>query len=219
MTYTQFTLFSTFFGELVDDALGSIVYGFETISSRNAIRANSAIQIPERGGVFIVVQRGVITTKFLNHDLFLSENAWCATDNGANFTILTDSVVAVFQTLNYHGTISFGIIEPEGRLKYIDGCKDSILFQPIKHGLPCLNALYMPNGIHQTAHTHPSARAGIILSGFGRCVAEDRQCGLHPGAVFYLPANKTHKFRTDYSGAAVKLAVYHPDSVTGHQET
>ena len=52
-----------------------------------------------------------------------------------------------------------GLLEAHGRLKYIDGAMDSILFGPIKKGDPIINALYMPPGIHQTI-AHASLDAG-----------------------------------------------------------
>ena len=57
--------------------------------------------------------------------------------------------------------------EGEGRLKYIDGCTDSLLISPVKRGMPCLNHLHFPKHTEQTFHTHPSYRAGIVAYGSG----------------------------------------------------
>ena len=54
-----------------------------------------------------------------------------------------------------------GPIETHGRLRYIDGCTDSLLISPPVKGDPCLNFLYIPPNLDQTAHTHPSCRIGL----------------------------------------------------------
>jgi hypothetical protein len=76
----------------------------------------------------------------------------------------------VITRLGYRGVFTVGgPIEPTGRLRYIDGCTDSLLLPPQMSGDPCLNALYFPAGISQTQHTHPSARIGLVVRGAGEC--------------------------------------------------
>ena len=60
-----------------------------------------------------------------------------------------------------------GPVEADGRLPYIDGCRDTVLVSPPVYGEPCLNHLHVPHSIHQTEHTHPSQRIGVILRGSG----------------------------------------------------
>lgn len=48
-----------------------------------------------------------------------------------------------------------GPIESQGRLRYIDGCSDSLLIAPIMLGGPCLNLLHIPKFTKQSRHTHP----------------------------------------------------------------
>lgn len=117
-----------------------------------------------------------------------------------------------------------GPIEEQGRLKYIDGCTDSLLIPPVKIGDPCLNLLYFPPGIDQTAHTHPSDRIGIILSGQGRCHYWDESSNweealidLVPGMIFTIHTNGKHKFSTPY-GENMRVLAYHPDSDFGPRD-
>lgn len=107
-----------------------------------------------------------------------------------------------------------GPVERRGRLKYIDGCTDSLLVAPIKQGDPCLNLLYFPEGIDQTPHTHPSDRIGLILWGRGECVTDDGVVALEPGKIFRIHAEGKHKFRT-LSGSDMVVIAYHPDSDYG----
>ncbi len=120
----------------------------------------------------------------------------------------------------YRGTFMIGgPVEPVGRLRYIDGCTDSLLIPPVMKGDPCLNALYFPPGIDQTAHTHPSDRIGMVASGRGRCIydrgdGEDETIDLVPGMVFCIHTDGRHKFATPY-GEAMRVIAYHPDSDQG----
>lgn len=107
-----------------------------------------------------------------------------------------------------------GPVEPSGRLKYIDGCTDSLLVPPVKMGDPCLNALYFPADIDQTEHTHPSIRVGIVLSGKGECIADDTVYPLVPETIFVIHEEGLHKFRTLGTDGMVVIA-YHPDSDFG----
>ncbi len=106
-----------------------------------------------------------------------------------------------------------GPVEHEGRLRYIDGCSDSLLIPPVVCGDPCLNLLYIPAGTDQTEHTHPSLRAGLIVSGRGVCRTPDGCASLKPGAVFVIPAETRHSFHTDED--ELRVIAWHPDSDTG----
>jgi quercetin dioxygenase-like cupin family protein len=117
---------------------------------------------------------------------------------------------------HYHGVVHVGgPIEAKGRLRYIDGCTDSLLIPPQRRGEPCLNLLQFPPGIDQTAHTHPSARAGMIVSGRGRCVADGvGEVDLIPGMAFCIHPGGVHKFQTPY-GVEMRVVAFHPDSDFG----
>ena len=111
-----------------------------------------------------------------------------------------------------------GPAENEGRLKYIDGCTDSLLIPPIMLGDPCLNLLYFPPDIDQTAHTHPSDRIGIVMSGKGKCVAwqdgVEESIDLVAGMIWVIHTDGVHKFQTPY-GESMRVLAYHPDSDYG----
>lgn len=115
-----------------------------------------------------------------------------------------------------------GPIEPHGRLRYIDGCTDSLLVPPTVLGEPCFNHLHFPPSIAQTCHTHPSDRVGMVTRGRGRCVvppSSDEPDGadipLVPGVVFEIPQGSPHSFFTDESH--LDVIAWHPDSDFGPQ--
>jgi quercetin dioxygenase-like cupin family protein len=115
---------------------------------------------------------------------------------------------------NYLGLFQIGgPIEPRGRLQYIDGCSDTLLVPPPVFGDPCLNLLYLPPGTTQTAHTHPSLRAGLIAAGEGRCHTRGGQHDLLPGTAFLIEAESLHSFHT--TDHALYVIAFHPDSDFG----
>lgn len=106
-----------------------------------------------------------------------------------------------------------GPVEETGRLRYIDGCTDSLLISPPVLGDPCLNLLHIPPGTRQTAHTHPSIRVGLIARGSGECVTPGGRFALRPGLGFVIAADELHSFHTDREPLLV--IAYHPDSDFG----
>lgn len=104
-----------------------------------------------------------------------------------------------------------------GRLSYIDGCSNTNLIAPLRNGDPCLNYLYLPAGINQSAHVHPTARIGLISGGrgFARYWAEGeaKTIPLETGVLFWLPRFTRHSFHTESSYLSVM--VFHPDSEGG----
>lgn len=115
---------------------------------------------------------------------------------------------------NYRGILTItGAIEQTGRLNYIDGCSATLLVSPLKLGDPCINFLYIPEGIDQTPHTHPSLRLGLVVSGQGICKVEEEEYKLQPSTLFCLPEDKLHSFHTQ--DKALRIVVYHPDSDVG----
>jgi len=133
--------------------------------------------------------------------------------NGAG-SIEGPSQGIVASRLGYNGFFQIGgPVEEQGRLKYIDGCTDSLLVPPVMMGDPCLNLLYFPPGIDQTPHTHPSIRVGLVIRGAGRCVTPGETIPLLPGRPFLIPAEGLHSFHTDDNSLTV--IAYHPDSDFG----
>ena len=123
----------------------------------------------------LYVYEGVVKISKTNSSSFLITNGMFASFTG-NVEISKDTIgKAVVIEINHsegeyyknHYRAFFtigGEIEDKGRLRYIDGCTDSLLIPPVKKGDPCLNHLHFPKNITQTPHTHPSHR--IYLSSF-----------------------------------------------------
>jgi AraC-like ligand binding domain len=125
----------------------------------------------------------------------------------------------VITRIGFVGMFSIGgKLEENGRLRYIDGCRDTLLIPPILKGDPCLNALYFPKSIIQTPHTHPSVRVGVVAKGRGECVTPDGVFPLESGKAFIIPPDSLHSFNT-YNDKMIVIA-YHPDSDFGatHEE-
>ena len=108
-----------------------------------------------------------------------------------------------------------GPIASTGRFAYIDGGLTSLLIGPVAKGDPCLHALYMPAGVEQTVHSHPSDRIGLIIQGEGYCVADKTRHALRPGVLFHIPPNQPHQFCT---GQPLLFIVFHPDSDIGFSD-
>ena len=106
-----------------------------------------------------------------------------------------------------------GPIEERGRLRYIDGCTDSLLVPPVLRGDPCLNLLHLPPSTRQTPHTHPSIRVGLAVRGAGSCVTPEGMVALMPGRAFVIHADALHCFQTGPSELLV--LAYHPESDFG----
>jgi mannose-6-phosphate isomerase-like protein (cupin superfamily) len=109
-----------------------------------------------------------------------------------------------------------GPIEARGRLRYIDGCTDSLLIPPWRRGEACLNHLHIPPGVEQTMHTHPSDRIGVVVRGRGQCVTPAGFTELKPGLIWRIPADGLHRFRTE--GESLDVVAWHPDSDTGSSD-
>jgi quercetin dioxygenase-like cupin family protein len=120
----------------------------------------------------------------------------------------------VISRLGYQGLFQVGgPVEATGRLRYIDGCSDTLLVCPPVLGEPCLNHLHMPPGTDQTAHTHPSERIGVIVRGTGECRTPGGTFALRPGMGWRIPTGCLHSFFT--RGAPLDVLAWHPDSDFG----
>lgn len=129
-------------------------------------------------------------------------------------TIRGEGNALVISDLNRIGLFSIGgPIENTGRLRYIDGCSDTLLISPTVKGDPCLNFLKLPPNTNQTSHVHPSFRLGVIVSGSGHCDGPSHTQTLTAGKIFYIPANCEHRFRTQ--NQSLSVIAFHPDSDFG----
>ncbi len=121
----------------------------------------------------------------------------------------------VISHLGYEGLRQVGgPIEQSGRLRYIDGCTDTLLVCPPRLGEPCLNHLHIPPHTAQSAHTHPSERVGVILRGRGECRTGDGKVWpLSPGMGWRIPTGALHSFFTE--DESLDVIAWHPDSDFG----
>jgi len=124
----------------------------------------------------------------------------------------------VIQVHGWRGMFQVGgPIESRGRLRYIDGCTDTLLVSPPRKGDACLNHLHFPTGIRQTMHTHPSVRCGIVARGQGRAIMPGGlEQPLVPGSVWLLRPEGEHCFYTD--GQTMDVIAFHPDSDCGPED-
>lgn len=120
----------------------------------------------------------------------------------------------IISRLDYRGLRQIGgPLESQGRLRYIDGCTDTLLVCPPRLGEPCLNHLHLPPHTDQTAHTHPSERIGVILRGAGECRTPGGIHTLQPGMGWRIPTSSLHSFLTTED--SLDVIAWHPDSDFG----
>lgn len=140
--------------------------------------------------------------------MYFSQKSPCQLILSHHSTILTVQVDA-YNCLSHIG----GPVEATGRLKYIDGCSDTLLISPSRLGEPCLNLLHFPPNTKQTSHHHPSFRFGVVIAGQGVSVTTGNQSNLNVGDCFFIPALLEHKFDTyDHS---MNIIAFHPESDWG----
>jgi quercetin dioxygenase-like cupin family protein len=179
------------------------------------ISPNSELELPSGFTHFGVVLSGEINLRYLTRERHLSAGDFFSVSEAATVSSLT-GIGMVTSAHGYIGLNLFGgPIEEKGRLRYIDGCTDTLLVPPVRRGDACLNHLHFPSGVVQTPHTHPSIRAGVVLRGSGECIIPgvDRPIPLLPGYAFVIETHAVHSFNT--TGYSMDVIAFHPDSDTG----
>ena len=179
------------------------------------------LELPERGSTFY----GFIfdTVRGARARIEMAGGRAFALDKGMYFCsneplIITDGIGIAIERLMHNGMFMMGgPVEKSGRLKYIDGCTDSLLIPPVRKGDPCLNSLHFPESIDQTMHAHPSMRLGIVSDGGGICITPDEETVMYPGQVFGIHTMAPHKFRTG-NNQHMTVVAYHPDSDFGPED-
>ena len=173
---------------------------------------DSEIDVPDGSTHFGFVSRGHVRLRCasgafdLNHGMYFAvPGAMRVAGHGTGMVVSMTGVRALFQI--------GGPVEAKGRLRYIDGCSDTLLIAPPLRGDPCLNLLHIPPGTNQTAHTHPSLRVGIVVDGAGSCRTPEGDTPLTPGLVFAIPTGRRHSFHTDRR--SLRIVAWHPDSDCG----
>jgi quercetin dioxygenase-like cupin family protein len=164
---------------------------------------------------FGIVIKGEIELKYLNRIRPLIAGDFFSVV-GRAVILSTTGVGMITSACRYNGlNISGGPIEDIGRLRYIDGCTDTLLVPPVRKGDACLNHLHFPAGVTQTPHTHPSIRVGIVYRGRGECIipVANKPLPLTPGYIFVIETEAVHSFNT--RDEAMDIIAFHPDSDTG----
>lgn len=167
-----------------------------------------------RGTSFVFVWEGFALASGRFGSMMLQPGMYGCFTEGTLRTYRGTRIIWIRSDGGYIGMFQVGgPLEREGRLKYIDGCTDSILIPPVKKGDPCLNHLHFPVGIRQTMHTHPEVRLGMVVKGMGYCTTEDGEKALVPGVVFAILPDGKHAFRTEKH--TLDVIAWHPTTDVG----
>lgn len=175
---------------------------------------NSIVNLPVGYTHFGIVMKGEIYLKYSLRKRILTKDDFFSVVGPA--VINSKGLGMIISAKNYTGmNLSGGPLEEKGRLKYIDGCTDTLLIAPVRKGDPCLNHLHFPSGIVQTPHTHPSVRIGVVYKGSGECIlpTENIKIPLMQGHAFVIKTNTVHSFNT--KDESMDIVAFHPDSDTG----
>lgn len=186
------------------------------------LRALGAPAAPERlathGTTTLFVTAGRVALRGERFEATLTAPAWAVLAEPVELSARTEDARALaLDDPSHRGLTQLGpTLEARGRLRYVDGCTDSLLVCPPRLGEPCLNHLHIPAGTRQSAHHHPSIRVGVIARGHGRCVTAEGEHALSPGLGWLIPAGLVHAFHTD--DTALDVLAWHPDSDFGPRD-
>jgi mannose-6-phosphate isomerase class I len=161
--------------------------------------------------VFVAEGKAVLTKEEMAFTLYQGMYA----NVGKAFELhVPEGKTMIIQQHSHRGLFQIGgPVEQKGRLRYIDGCSDTLLVPPSILGEPCFNLLHIPAHTFQSQHTHPSFRIGVILQGTGICKTPANEIPLSPGMAFVIPEEGIHSFVTSHEELLV--VAYHPDSDFG----
>lgn len=176
---------------------------------------DSTLRLPDGCTHFGVVVSGCIRLIYPERVRTLKEGDFFSVSTRAMIES-SSGLGMISSAFGYTGLNVFGgPLEATGRLRYIDGCTDTLLVPPVRKGNPCLNHLHFPNRIVQTPHTHPSIRSGIVYRGRGLCVVPQQQepVPLIPGYAFIIETDAVHSFNT--LDDTMDIIAFHPDSDAG----
>jgi|CXWL01.1.fsa_nt_gi mannose-6-phosphate isomerase-like protein (cupin superfamily) len=195
----------------------TIVFGFNQHSLAEERYLRKVIFGENKDTIFGMVTDGTLR---LNVRDGKGDGNKLALDKGSFFVVpgntsfFGKAVALLILKLDYKGYFQIGgPLEERGRLKYIDGCSDTLLVSPPIAGEPCLNHLHIPRDINQTRHDHPSERIGVILRGSGFCRTPDGDYPLTPGIGWHIPAGQLHSFHTEAD--SLDVIAWHPESTFG----
>jgi hypothetical protein len=187
--------------DLSRDEFPSVVHGW----------VDDALRLDDDGTHFLFVVNRPAELSCASGTFALSPGMYAAVPGALRVALGTGIIIT---RVGYRGFFHLGgPVEQTGRLRYIDGCSDSLLIPPVVQGDPCVNLLHLPPGVRQTEHTHPSFRVGLVICGAGLCIVPSGRVALTPGAVFVIQAHGRHCFHTD--DQPLLVLAYHPDSDFG----
>jgi quercetin dioxygenase-like cupin family protein len=192
--------------DLSDDTYPTSIYGW----------SKRPLDLPANATHYGIVLTGspVITDTEEQSHTFLIQAEMFFVWPGEGVLVGHNSSGLIISRLGYRGLRQIGgPIEAEGRLRYIDGCTDTLLVCPPRLGEPCLNHLHIPPHTSQSQHTHPSERIGVILRGRGECRTPDGVYSLTPGMGWRIPTGCLHSFYTE--DESLDVVAWHPDSDFG----
>jgi hypothetical protein len=190
--------------DLSDDAFPALVYGVHDDTIDLPDDATHYGMLTEGGGILHDA-----------HDRFRLRAGMFFVMAGACRLAAPGGRGLIISRLGYQGLRQVGgPVEKTGRLRYIDGCTDTLLVCPPRLGEPCLNHLHIPPHTAQSQHTHPSERIGVILRGQGECRTGDGTVyPLAPGMGWRIPTGAKHSFFTGET--SLDVIAWHPDSDFG----
>ncbi|HNN93375.1 MAG TPA: cupin domain-containing protein [Pseudomonadota bacterium] len=173
----------------------------------------AALSLADDDTHFCLITDGQVTVVRDRDRFTLRPGAFCVVP-GAGTLDGTTGRSLVISRLGYRGLFQIGgPLEAGGRLRYIDGCSDTLLVCPPRLGEPCLNHLHIPPRTHQSSHSHPSERIGVIAAGSGTCITDQGHYPLSPGMAWRIPAGSRHCFVT--SDQPLDVLAWHPDTDFG----
>lgn len=173
-----------------------------------------AIDIIDESSIYAYVQSGTLEVESEFFKTVIREKMYLSLNGPTMLKLSADSKVLLIQIHNFLCmNMIGGPLEEKGRLRYINGCSDTLLIPPSRLGEPCLNLLHFPMNTNQTKHFHPSLRFGIVVDGEGESVSGTTVTPLKAGDCFLIPATVTHKFNT--YGSKMNVIAFHPDSDWG----
>jgi len=182
------------------------------------------------GNQFILFANGRIPMMLESGMYFSTSQKFIICGTGKMILIEVVHSAGIYPETSYRAAnVTGGPVEKEGRLKYIDGCTDSLIIPPIKLGNPCFNHLHFPVDIDQTSHTHPSHRIGIIYNGNGLCKTPFGNLELREGMIFIIKEWNGEDFKEGEDGKnypigthsfqtfdeSMDVIAFHPDSDFG----
>lgn len=199
----------------VTDGMFQKVINFNDLNfDLQVITGEKELELNGNGSVYAFVQSGQVDVDSGSFQATFKTKMYFSLQAPVKLKLKSGSKLLLISISDYLCLNTMGgPLENRGRLRYINGCSDTILLPPSRLGEPCLNLLHFPENTNQTEHHHPSLRFGIVVDGEGESVSGTTVVKLKAGDCFHIPAMVKHKFNTYQS--AMNVIAFHPDSDWG----